>query len=81
MRSPTHSNESDLLIHFYGLAVKTGSRPIALQKFFKVFFRSFFAPKMSPKNIFFGSFFFQIRLKNLMGHDVLNFVIFLQVFE
>jgi len=57
---------------FYGLAVMTGS--IALQKFFFFFF--------DIKVFFFGSSFFSTSAsKNLMGHAVLNFSIFLQVFE
>jgi len=51
--------------HFYGLAVKTGS--IALQKL--ILF------------IIFLCDFFKIRLKNLTGHAVLNFLIFLHLFE
>jgi len=69
---------SDLLMQEASaiLAVKTGS--IALQKcFYFIFFILF-----DIEGIFFGSsFFFNIRLKYLMGHAVLNFLIFLQVFE
>jgi len=50
--------------------------------FAEVFFFLFFFLSLFKKIIgSFGSIFFKIRLKNLMGRDVLNFPIFLQVFD
>jgi len=50
--------------------------------FSEVFF-FFFLFFLSDNKVYFLAqrFFFNIRLKNLMGHTVLNFLIFLQVFE
>jgi len=46
------------------------------------FFSFFFFFFLTKKFVFYAGFFFSnLRLKNLMGHDVLNFPIFLQVIE
>jgi len=53
-----------------GLAVKTGST--ALQNWFSLLLKKLF---------FVSAFFFQIRLKNLIGQGILYFPIFPQVLE
>jgi len=66
-------------IHFYGLAIKTGSRPIAWKKnpsFFPIFNFVFLGEIFSPDptNIDFSS-------SKQIGHAILYFPIYSQVLE